>query len=106
LYGIATSFVYDLANDVLSESYVGGVLNGLVITNQFDADLRRASTALQGGSGTICQANYAYDNASRLASVSDGSGNSAAYSYLANSSLVGQINFAHSGTTEMTTIRA
>jgi RHS repeat-associated protein len=38
-----------------------------------------------------------------LASVSDGGGNSAAYSYLANSSLVGQITFAHSGTTEMTT---
>jgi RHS repeat-associated protein len=48
---------------------------------------------------------HGYDNASRLASVSDGNGNAASYSYLANSSLVGQIAFAHSGTTEMTTIK-
>jgi len=47
---------------------------------------------------------YAYDNASRLASVSDGT-NSAAYSYLANSPLIGQITFAHGGTTEMTTTK-
>ena len=95
----------DPANDGLSESYSGGVLNGMVITNQFDAELRRTSTTLPGGSGTICQANYTYDAASRLATVSDGNGNSAAYSYLANSPLVGQIAFAHSGTTEMTTIK-
>jgi RHS repeat-associated protein len=38
-----------------------------------------------------------------LSSVSDGNGNSAAYSYLANSSLAWQIAFAHSGTPEMTT---
>ena len=37
-----TSFVYDLANDVLSESYTGGLLGGLTVSNQFDADLRRA----------------------------------------------------------------
>jgi YD repeat-containing protein len=36
------------------------------------------------------------------ASVSDGT-NSAAYTYLANSSLVGQIAFQHSGATQMTT---
>jgi hypothetical protein len=39
---------------------------------------------------------------SSFATVSDGT-NSAAYSYLANSSLAGQITFAQSGTTEMTT---
>ena len=40
---------------------------------------------------------------SRLASVSDGNGNSATYSYLANSPLVGQIVFASNMTTRMTT---
>src|ERR1035441_1103208 len=54
------------------------------------------------GSGVLTRTLYGYDNASRLSSVSDGT-NSAAYSYLANSPLVGQIVFAHSGTTKMTT---
>jgi len=42
-----------------------------------------------------------FDAAGRLANMSDGT-NSAAYSYLANSPLVGQVIFAHSGTTQMT----
>src|SRR5271157_1306461 len=101
-----TSFVYDLANDVLSESYTGGVLNGLTVTNQFDADLRRTSVGpWNNGSSTLCQANYGYDNASRLASVSDGNGNSAAYSYLAFSPLVGQIVFKSNTVTRMTTAK-
>ena len=61
-----TSFAYDLANDVLSESYSGGTLGGLKVTNQFDTDLRRTNTALLNGSTTLCQAIYGYDNASRL----------------------------------------
>jgi RHS repeat-associated protein len=97
-----TSFVYDWANDVLSESYAGGVLGGLTVTNQFDPDLRRTNVALLSGASTLCRAIYGYDNASRLASVSDGS-NSAAYSYLANSSLVGQIVFQSNTVTSMTT---
>jgi hypothetical protein len=97
-----TSFVYDLANDVLSESYTGGFLGGLTVTNQFDADLRRTNMALLNGATTLCRTTNGYDNASRLATVSDGT-NVATYSYLANSSLVGQITFAQSGTTAMTT---
>src|SRR5271157_2789936 len=100
-----TSFVYDLANDVLSESYTGGVLNGLTVTNQFDTDLRRTSMGLWNGSATLCQAIYGYDNASRLASVGDGNGNSNKYSYLAYSPLVGQIVYQQSGTTRMTTTK-
>jgi YD repeat-containing protein len=46
---------------------------------------------------------YGYDNASRLASVSDGYNNSAAYSYLANSPLVSQITFQSNSVTRMTT---
>ena len=100
-----TSFAYDWANDVLSESYAGGFLNGLTVTNTFDTDLRRTSVGLRNGSGTLCQASYGYDNASRLASVSDGNGNTAAYSYLANSPLVGEIVCQQSGTTRMTTTK-
>jgi YD repeat-containing protein len=97
-----TSFAYDLANDVLSESYSGGILGGLTVTNTFDTDLRWTGVALLNGATKIYQANYGYDDASRLATVSDGT-NAAAYTYLAFSSLVGQVVFAHSGTTEMTT---
>jgi RHS repeat-associated protein len=97
-----TTRTYDLAGDLSSESYLGGILNGLTVTNQFDSDLRRTNLALLNGSSRLCQAIYGYDNASRLASVSDGT-NSAAYSYLANSPLVGQIVFKQSGTTRMTT---
>jgi RHS repeat-associated protein len=50
------------------------------------------------------QSLYGYDNASRLANVSDGT-NGATYSYLANSSLVGQITFQQSGATRMTTAK-
>ncbi len=72
------SLAYDWANDLLSESYLGGALNGLTVTNQFDPDLRRVNMALLNGGAELSQAIYAYDNASRLASVSDGV-NSAAY---------------------------
>src|SRR5271170_2962991 len=78
---------------------------GRKVSNTFDADLRRTRLALWSGATMLSQANYSYDNASRLASESDGSGNSGAYSYLANSPLVGQITFAHSSTTEMTTTK-
>jgi YD repeat-containing protein len=72
------------------------------MTNQFDADLRRINVALWNGA-VMCQGLYGYDNASRLASVSDGNGNSAAYGYLANSSLAGQIMFTNNGALRMTT---
>jgi len=97
-----TSLVYDWANDVLSESYSGGILNGLTVTNQFDAYLRRTNVALLNGSSVLCRAIYGYDNASRLATVSDGT-NAATYSYLANSPLAGQIMFTNNGVLRMTT---
>ncbi len=102
--GTTTSFTYDLANDVLSESYSGGTLGGLKITNRFDIDLRRTNTTLLNGATTLCQAIYGYDNASRLSTVSDGV-NNAAYTYLANSSLVGQIVFSSNTVTRMTTTK-
>ena len=64
--------------------------------------MRRTNLALWNASAALCQAIYGYDNASRLASVSDGT-NSAAYTYLANSPLVGQIVFQQIGATRMTT---
>jgi hypothetical protein len=73
----------------------------LTVTNQFDPDLRRTNMVLWNGAALV-RAIYGYDNASRLASVSDGT-NKAAYSYLANSPLVSQIVFKSNTVTRMTT---
>ncbi|MDE3100003.1 MAG: type IV secretion protein Rhs, partial [Verrucomicrobiota bacterium] len=100
--GITDTLTYNLANEMLGESYSGGILNGFSVTNGYDADLRRFNvTALSGGSALQSTA-YGYDNASRLSTVSDGDNDSATYSYVANSPLVQQITFAQSGTTRMT----
>lgn len=101
---ITTTFAHDLANDVLSESYSGGILDGLSVTNGYDTSLRRTGLGALAGSSLLTGATYGYDNASRLATVSSGS-DSATYSYVANSPLVGQIAFKHSGATKMTTTK-
>ncbi len=63
----STSFAYDLANDVLIQSYSGGNLNGFMVTNQYDADLGRTQMALWSNSVALCRNIYGYDDASRLA---------------------------------------
>jgi hypothetical protein len=72
------------------------------VANGYDTYLRLTKTTALG-SGVLNRAVYGYDNASRLSSVSDGNSDSATYSYIANSSLVGQIVFQQSSTTRMTT---
>jgi hypothetical protein len=76
-------------------------LGGLWISNRFDSLLRRTTNEALDGSTILARAIYGYDAAARVSTVSDGA-NSAAYSYLANSPLVGQVVFAHSRTTQMT----
>jgi len=72
----------------------------------YDAYLRRTSfTALTNGTAFVGDS-FSYDSASRLQTVTDnGSGNSATYSHLAKSPLVGQIAFANGGQTRMTTTK-
>jgi YD repeat-containing protein len=86
----------------LSESYTGGPLNGLSVTNGYDNLLRRTQLSALSAGSRILSAIYGYDAASRLSTASDGT-NSATYTYLANSPLVSQIVFQQSGTTRMTT---
>ena len=101
--GMTDTLTYDLANELLAESFSGGTLNGLSVTNGYDQFLRRTNlTAL--ASGVLNRATYGYDHASRLSTVSDGTDN-AIYSYLANSPLVSQIAFKQSSTMRMTTTR-
>lgn len=103
--GITDTLAYNLANQLLSESYTGGTLNGLAVTNGYDADLRRTALSVLNSSTILSSATYGYDNASRLSSVTDGNNNSATYSYLPNSILVGQITFKQGSTTRLTTIK-
>jgi hypothetical protein len=96
---------YNDVGELLGEAYTGGPLNGLSVTNGYDSLLRRTSVSLLNASSVIlASTKYTYDAASRLASVSDGT-NTANYSYLANSPLVGQIAFANNGATRMTTMK-
>jgi RHS repeat-associated protein len=96
-----TSLALNDAGELLSETNSGGPLNGLSITNGYDALLRRVSLTALNSSTPLLQYSMSFDAASRLLAVSDGT-NSAAYSYLANSALVGQIVFANNGATQMT----
>ncbi len=102
--GMTDTLTYNLAGELLKESFAGGLLNGLSVTNGYDADLRRAKLAALQSNNPFIQQSFGYDAASRLSTVSDGT-NNAAYGYLANSPLVGQIAFKQSGTTRMTTTK-
>jgi RHS repeat-associated protein len=102
--GMTDALTYNLANELLSESFSGGVLNGLSVTNVYDQYLRRTNLTAWA-SGVLTRAIYGYDTASRLASVSDGT-NNAAYTYLANSPLVSQIVLKQNSTTRMTTTKS
>jgi RHS repeat-associated protein len=99
--GITTTRSYDLANDLLVESYSGGALGGFSVTNGFDNLLRRTTVAVLSNSTPILHSSMSYDAASRLSTVSDGT-NSATYFYVANSSLVDHIVFARGNTNVMT----
>ena len=98
--GMTTTLGYNTAGALVSETFSGGTLNGLAVTNGYDARLRRTSVGLNTQPSTLVQ--YGYDAASRLAGVTNGN-YSAAYSFLANSPLVSQITFRSSSTTRMTT---
>ena len=104
--GMTDTMTYNLANELLSETFTGGSLAGLAITNTYDTNLRRTGLAiLNSQSSILASANYAYDSASRLKTVTDANNNSATYNYLANSPLVSQITFKQNGTTRMTTTK-
>lgn len=99
------SLVYNDQNQLLSESYSGGPLNGLTVSNVYDSLLRRTTNGLWNASSWLTQTRYTYDAASRLSTVSDGT-NTAGYSYVANSPLVGQISFTNVSSLRMTTTKS
>ena len=103
--GITTTKTYTAAGQLETETYTGGPLHGLSITNSYDTLLRRERLQLSGTPNVEPESIFGYDDASRLETVSDGN-HTATYSYLANSPLVEQIAFDQSGTTRMISTKA
>jgi len=104
--GSTTRRWLDVAGNRLGESYTGGPLAGLRLTNQYDHFMRRTNLAVLNSQGAVLASTaYGYDEASRLSRVNSGTV-AAGYSYLANSPLVGQIGFTNNGAWRMTTTQA
>ena len=74
---ISTSRSFDDAGNLLAESYSGGPLAGLSVTNGYDEYLRRTNLSAQHSSTPLLNHSFAYDNASRLQAVTDGTFSSA-----------------------------
>jgi RHS repeat-associated protein len=95
---------YNAAGLLESEQCVSGLLAGMNVTNGYDVLLRRTNLTTISQSGMLYHVGYGYDAASRLNVVESG-GNTAEYSYLANSPLVEQIQFKNGGMVRMTTTK-
>ena len=94
----SNAWTYDLTGQVITENQ-----NGLTVANTYDSLNRRTNLTINTQPSSI-KFGYGYDGASRLQIVAS-SQDTATYSYLANSPLVGQIAFSHSGTPRMTTTK-
>ena len=85
-------------------TYAGGILAGLALHAAYDTLGRRASLAASQAGEDRATTLYTYDDASRLASVSDGT-RTFTYGYLANSALVGTLTVNNGTANVMTTTR-
>lgn len=79
-------------------------LNGLRVTNGFDAYLRRTNVTAANGATVLTTNGYTFDAGGRLSTARDGTF-LATYSYLANSPLVSQIEFKSNTTVRLTTTK-
>jgi YD repeat-containing protein len=70
--GMTTTFTNNLAGQLLGESNSGGTLDGLLVSNRYDAYMRRTNLSAFNGEISLSVASYGYDAASRLKAVSDG----------------------------------
>jgi len=85
---------------LLSESYIGGPLDGISATNAYDAVLRRIKQVTLLNGSVLTTTTNGFDAASRLQVVSDGT-NAATYGYLANSALVTSLTFEQNGSNRL-----
>ena len=101
---IACTLGYNDAGIVTNESYSGGIMDKIAITNGCDQFLRRTNLVTLYNGSVLTTITNNYDAASRLLGIGDGT-NSATYSYLTNSPLVSQIVFKQSTNSRMTTAK-
>ena len=101
---ITTTRYFSDSGLLLGEAYSGGTLGGMAITNYYDSLLRRTNVTAKNGSTVLSLVGYSYDNASRMATVSDGT-YSSSYAYIDNSPLVGQIDYRENSTVRMRTTK-
>ncbi len=97
--GVST-FAYDPTGQLDTETYSGGMFDGLVIDRGFDSLARPNALAVS----SIYSIGMTYDDASRLHTVTSGD-NVATYGYLANSPLVETLTMSHQGNTRLTTTK-
>jgi RHS repeat-associated protein len=112
-----TTYAYDLQGYIATNTWGTNILNrvyrrngalrwetlnGITVSNVYDAYLRRTNVSAFAGGPNMYSASYSYTAGGQLDAVTDGT-NSATYSYLANSLLVQQIVFKQNGTNRMTT---
>jgi len=68
---ITTTWTDNGASQVLSESYSGGPLSGISVTNGYDSLGRRTSLTALNSSSPLLQCSISFDAASRLLTVSE-----------------------------------
>ena len=97
------TLTYNSAGQVVSETYTGGPLNGLTVSNRFNDLQQRIAVSVLGIPGGTVETGYEYENG-RLKTVTSGT-NSATYSYWPNSSLLSNVVFRNGTAERMTTSR-
>ncbi len=99
----AVSYSYSDAGQLLTETHTAGPLAGIVVTNSYDALLRRSSLAMVGTDVSPVQ--FGYDLASRLDSVGQAS-LLAQYAYTPHlPGLVSNVTFTAGGTNRLVTTK-
>jgi RHS repeat-associated protein len=99
--GFTTTYDYNDAGQVLTETMSGGIMNGISVSRSYNNSLRMDGLNVLNGTTTTYDADYAYDTAGRLQTVINGD-NSATYAYHDKSSLIHTLTF-NNGTTPPTT---
>jgi YD repeat-containing protein len=99
-----TSESYNDANQLLTESYLGGSLNGLSVNSTYNGYLQRDTVNIKNGATQLQGATYGYDLAGRLQSVTD-SPYSAIYTYQPNSALIQNLAFTNASAVGTVTSR-
>lgn len=99
-----TTFAYNQANQPLTEAYTlnDHLLNGLTVEDHYNNSLSRDTLWLKSSGSAIKTNTFAYDNASRLQTVSDNN-YSATYGYATNSPLIADVTFKLDSTAKLTT---